>query len=52
MARDLFSELERLDEHWRSQGASLVQLLDQLGRQAHGLSGLPPEEPEPEPEAA
>lgn len=49
----LFDDLIRLDEHWRSQGASVVQLLDQLGRQAHGLAGLPPEppdDPEPQPE--
>jgi hypothetical protein len=39
---DFLSELERLEDHLRAQGSGVVQLLDQLARQAHGLAGLPP----------
>jgi hypothetical protein len=49
-ASRLFNDLLRLDDHWRGQGMSVVQVLDQIGRQAHGLDGLPPEPPEPEPQ--
>ena len=52
MEHDFLSELERLETHLRKQGSGVVQLLDQLARQAHGLAGLPPlEADEPKAEA-